>query len=166
MVSSNRFGGRGTTAGSRVQIGSTGGTKPGARFPAQQQVSGSSQGHFLPHHVTDVDVRGPLQQRIEVGIVACLGVTAEHRGININVYYGLHLGEAAPAFPFQDTVDLAPPEIFALAGLLELSGDRHRTDQIQIQPFKRRIVRPKLPDGANRAPLKVPDVDSQHSRLK
>jgi hypothetical protein len=118
MVSSNRFGGRGTTAGSRVQIGSTGETEPGAIFPAEQQARGSSEGKLLPHHVPDVDMRGPLQQRIEVGMVSRLGIAAEDRGVDIDVHVGPDLGETPAALALHHPAYGAAPEILSLAGFL------------------------------------------------
>jgi hypothetical protein len=100
MVSSNRFGGRGTTAGSRVQIGSTGETEAGAILPAEQQTARSGQRKLLPHYVPDVDVRGPLQQRIEVGMVSRFGITAEDRGVDLDIQLGPDLGETAAALAF------------------------------------------------------------------
>jgi hypothetical protein len=58
MICSNssRFGGRGTAAGSRVQVGSTVETKTGTIIPTEQQVRWSGQGKFLANYVPDIDV--------------------------------------------------------------------------------------------------------------
>jgi hypothetical protein len=166
MVSSNRFGGRGTTAGSRVEIGSTGETEAGTLFPTEEETGRRRQNQLLPHYVPDIDMRGALQQRVEIGIVSRLRVAAEHRRVNIDIHFRPHLGQTAATFAFYLGVDGAAPEIFSFAGFLQLSVYRYRTNQIQIETFKRRIVWPELPNGPYRASLEVPYVDSQHSRLK
>jgi hypothetical protein len=166
MISSDRFGGRGTTAGSRVQIGSAVEAETGTVLPAQQEARGYGERHLFPDDVPNIDVRRPFQKRVEIGVVSRLGIRAEHRGVDLDVDIGPYSRQAAPAFSLQRSVDMAPPEILSGAGCLQLPGHRHRPAQIEIQSFKGGIVRPKLPHRSHRSPLKVPDVHSQHSRLK
>jgi hypothetical protein len=166
MISSNRFGGRGTTAGSRVQVGSAAQTESGAVIPAEQQASGSSQSQLFPHHISDVDVGGALEQGIKIGVVSRLRIRAEHRRVDVDIDLGADIGQTPPTFTLHGSVQAAPPEVFSIAGGLQLSSDRHRPYQIKIQSFERGIVGLKFPNRPHRASLKVPDVDSQHSRLK
>ena len=63
-------------------------------------------------------------------------------------------------------VEAAAPQVLPTAAGLYLPFHRYRTDEIQIQPFKCRIVGLKLTLRPDRSPLEVPDVHSQHSRLK
>jgi len=165
-MSSNRFGGRGALARSRVQVRSTGETETGTVFPTEQQTGGDGKRQLLPRYVPDVYMRGAFKQRIEVGIVRGFGIGAEDRGIHVDVNVGADLGQAAPALALHDSVKAAPPEVLAMAGGLQLSRHRHRADQIQVQPIERGIVGLQLSHRPNRSPLKVPDVHSQHSRLK
>ena len=118
MISSNRFGGRGTTAGSRVQVGSTSETESGTFFPAEQQAGGSRQGQLFPHNVPDIDVGGALEQRIKVGIIRGLGIRAEDGGIHLDVHFGADVGQASPALALHLTVHVAPPQVFTIAGSL------------------------------------------------
>src|SRR5215216_616519 len=60
----------------------------------------------------------------------------------------------------------AAPEVLAVARGLQLAIDRHRTGEAEIQPFERGIVGVEPPVGPDGATLQVPDVHSQHSRLK
>ena len=165
MISSDRFGGRGTTAGSRVEIGSAGETEPGTIFPTQQQASRHSERKLLPYDVPDIDVRRPLQQRVEVGIIGRVGVGAEHRRIDIDIDGGPHVSQAAAALPVHGSVHMPAPEILSRPSRLQLPRHRHRPSQVQIQSFECGIVRPEIPHRTYRAPLKVPDINSQHSRL-
>jgi hypothetical protein len=165
MMSSNRFGGRGTTAGSRVQIGSAGQAESGTIFPAQEEPRGSCQGELLSDHIADVHMGRAGEQRIEVRIIRRLGVAAEHGRIHIDVYLGADIGQATPAFSLHDRLYGSPPEVLTIAGCLKLAFDRHRAHQVQIQAFKCGVVGLKLTDRPHGAPLEVPDVHSQHSRL-
>ena len=164
--SSNRFGGRGAAAGSGVQVRSTRETKAGTVFPAEQETGGHRQSQLLPRDVPNVDMRRALQQRIGIGVVRGLGIGAEDGGIHVDVQFGANVGKAAPALGLQRTMEAAPPQELTLTGGLKLPGDRYRADQVQIQPLERMVVRLKLPHRPYRAPLQVPDVNSQHSRLK
>ena len=118
MISSNRFGGRGTTAGSRVQVGSAVQAESGTVFPAEQQAGGSGQGQLFPHNVPDIDVGGALEQRIKVGIIRGLGIRAEDGGIHLDVHFGADVGQASPALALHLTVHAAPPQVFTIAGSL------------------------------------------------
>ena len=118
MISSNRFGGRGTTAGSRVQVGSAVQAESGAVFPAEQQAGGSGQGQLFPHHIPDIDVGGALEQGIKVGIIRGLGIRAEDGGIHVDVHFGADIGQASPALALHLTVHAAPPQEFSIPGSL------------------------------------------------
>jgi hypothetical protein len=165
MISSDRFGGRGTTAGSRVQIGSTGETEPGTGISAEQQAGGSRKRQLLSYHIPHIDVRGPFQQGVEVGIVGRFRIGAEHGCIDVDVDLGPYISQAPPAFALHGSVDVPAPEILPFARGLQLPCHGDRAYQIQVQPFKGGVVGPKLPHRSNRAPLKLPEVHSQHSRL-
>ncbi len=105
---------------------------------------------LLAHHRAHVHRRGPLGQWIEIRIVGGFRVIAEHRGVHRDVHFVNHLGEAAPALAPNDAVKIASPEVLAIAGSLQLALHRHRTHQVQSQPFERRIFRRELalgPDG-------------------
>jgi len=118
MISSNRFGGRGTAAGSRVQVGSAVEAESGTVFPAEQQTGGNGQGQLFPHHIPDVDVRGALEQGIKVGIIRGLGVRAEDGGIHVDVHFGADIDQASPALALHLTVHAAPPQVFTIASSL------------------------------------------------
>ena len=165
MISSDRFGGRGTTAGSRVQIGSAIETESGTRIPAEQQAGWSREDQLLSDHVPHIDVRCPFQQRVEVRIVRGLRIGAEDRSVYLDINVGTYIGQASPALALHGTLDPAPPEILSCPGGMQLTSYRNRTYQIEVQPVEGRIVGPKLPHRPHGATLKVPDVHSQHSRL-
>jgi hypothetical protein len=165
-VSSNRFGGRGATAGSRVQIRSAAQAESGTVIPAEQETGRSGQGQLFPHHIPDVDVGGALEQGVEIRIIRRLRVSAEDGGVHINVHCGTDIGQASPALALHLAMHTAPPQVFTVTSRLQLTGHRHWAYQMQIQTFERGIVGPKLSDRAHGTSLKVPNVDSQHSRLK
>ena len=120
---------------------------------------------LLAHHRSHVHRRSPLGQRIEIRIVDGLGVGAEHRGVHRDVHFVDHLDEAAPALAPNDAVKIASPEVLAIAGGLQLTLHRHRTHQIQSQPFESRILRRELAYGPDGPPVEVPNVHAQHSPL-
>jgi hypothetical protein len=165
ISSSNWFGGRGAFTRSRVQVSSTRQTETGTVFPTEQQASWSRQGQLLPCYIPDVDVRGAFEQGVEVRIVRGLGIGCEDRGVHLNVDFGADIGQATATFTLHEATKAAPPQIFPMASGLQLPRYRYRTNQVQIQPFKCRIVGLKLSHRPDRSPLKVPDVHSQHSRL-
>ena len=107
---------------------------------------------LLAHYRADVHGPGPLGQGIEIRIVGGLGVIAEYRGVHLDVYFVDHFGETAPAFASDDAVKITPPEVFSIAGGLQLALYRDRTHQVQSQAFEGRILGRKLshgPDGAS-----------------
>lgn len=163
--SSNRFGGLGTVARSRVKVRSAVQAETGTVFPAEQQTSRSRQGQLFPCYVPDVDMRRALEQGVKVGIVSGFGIGAEDRGVHIDVNVGADFGQAAPTLALQHAMKAAPPQVLTQPGGLQLPRYRYRPNQVQIQPIECGIIRLKLPHRANRSPLKVPDVHSQHSRL-
>jgi hypothetical protein len=165
MISSVRVGRCRAPARSRVQVGAAGETQAGTVLPAEQQTGGRREYQLFTDHVPDVDVRRPLKQRVKIRIVGRLGIGAEHRGIDIDVYVGTNFAQAAPAVTLHRCVDAAPPEIFAGPSGLQLPGDGNRRGEFQIQSVEGRIVRPKLSNGLHRALLEIPEVYSQHSRL-
>lgn len=120
---------------------------------------------FLAHHCSQVHRRGPLGQRIEIGVVGSFRVGAEHRGVHLHVHFIDHLGETAPALAPNDAVEIASPEVLSIAGRLQLALHRHRTYQVQPQPFEGRILGRELALGPDGPPLKVPNVHAQHSAL-
>jgi hypothetical protein len=165
MISSNRFGGRGTTAESRVQVGSAAQAESGTILPAKQQPGGSGQGQLFPHHIPDIDVGGALEQGIKVGIIRGLRVRAEDGGIYVDVHLRPDIRQATPTLALHLTMHAAPPQVITIPRSLQLPCDRDGPNQMQLQTFESGIVGPKLPHGPDRASLKVPDVNSQHSRL-
>ena len=165
MISSGRLGGRGTTAGSRVQIGSTAQAEPRTIFSAEQQSGRSRQGQLLPHDVTNIDVRRALQEGVEIGVVSRLGIGAEDSSVDFDIYISLDVGQTAATLTLHGSVQLSPPEVLPVAGRLQLPGYRYWPLKVQVQAFECRIVGSKLPYRAHRAALKIPDVNSQHSRL-
>src|SRR6185312_10306371 len=98
-------------------------------------------------------------------IVRRLGIGTEHGGVDLDVHVVQHVSEAAAAFASDESVDLPPPEVFAVAGGLQLPLHLHRSRQIEPQSLEGGIIGMELADGPYGTPLKVPDVDSQHSRL-
>ena len=108
---------------------------------------------LLAHDRAQIHRRGPLGQRIEIRIADGLRVGAEHRGVHRDVHFVDHLDEAAPALASNDAVEIASPEVLAIAGGLQLALHRHRTHQIQSQPFERRILRRELAYGLDRPPV-------------
>ncbi|HKP49929.1 MAG TPA: hypothetical protein VJU17_07925, partial [Gemmatimonadales bacterium] len=93
-------------------------------------------------------------------------IGAEDRGIHVDVDIGFDISETTATLSLDGALDFPPPQEFPGAGGLQLTCDRYRSGQIQIQAFESRIVRRKFPHRPYRAALKVPDVHSQHSRLK
>ena len=75
------------------------------------------------------------------------------------------LGEATPALAAHDAVKIAPPEVFTIAGGLQLPLHRHRSDQVEPQSLEGRILGRELAHRLDRASLEIPDVHSQHSPL-
>ena len=120
---------------------------------------------LLAHHRSHVHRRGPLGQRVEIRIVGGFRVGAEHRGVNLDFHFVDHRGETAPALASNHAVEIASPEVLSIAGGLQLALHRHRTDQVQSQPFERRILRRELAYGPDGPSLKVPNVHAQHSPL-
>jgi hypothetical protein len=123
------------------------------------------EGQLLAHDRSHVHRRGPLGQWIEIRIVGGLRVGAEDRGVHRNVHFVDHLGEAAPALAANDAVNIASPEVLAIASGLELALDPHRTHQVQSQPFKRRILWRELAYGLDGPPVEVSNVHAEHSPL-
>ena len=121
---------------------------------------------LLAHHRSHVHRRGPLGQRIEIRIVDCRRVGAEHRGVHRDVHFVDYLDEAAPALAPNDAVKIASPEVLPVAGGLQLTLHCHRTHQVQSQPFERRILRRELAYGPDGPPVEVPNVHAQHSPLR
>ena len=103
---------------------------------------------------------------IEIGIVGRVGIGGEHRRGHLDVHLVQHLGQAAAALAPHHPMHAAAPEVLAVARGLQLAVDRHRAGEAQVQPLERRIVGIEPPVGPDGAALQVPDVHSQHSRLK
>ncbi len=120
---------------------------------------------LLAHHRSHVHRRGPLRQRIEIRIVGGFRVGAEHRGIHLDFYFVRHLGETAPALASNHAVEITSPEVFSIAGGLQLALYRHRTHQVQSQPFERRILGRELAYGPDGPPMEIPNIHAQHSPL-
>src|SRR5690242_11701674 len=160
-----RFGGRGTPAWPRVQIGSAGEAQPGTIISAEQQPRWSRERQLFPDHIADVDVSGAFRQRIGVRIVRGFTVSRKDCRVHVDVHGGLHLAQAAATLTFHGAMHAATPEILPTAGCLQLAGYRHWTTQVEIEPVEGRVVRFKLPISSHRTLLKVADVYSQHSRL-
>jgi hypothetical protein len=165
MMSSRRFGGKVTSARPRVEIGPALRAEAGAVVPTEQQVGLCREGKFLPNHRSDVHRGGPLRQRVEIRIVGGVGIGGENRRVYFDVHFIDHFGETAPALAANHAVEVAAPEILPVPGCLELAVHRHRTDQIEPQPFEGRILGGELAHRPDRASLKVPDIHSQHSPL-
>jgi hypothetical protein len=128
MISSDRFGGSGATAGARVQVSSAAGTESSAVFPAEQQSSRSGKGQLVPHYVPHVYVRGTLEQRVEVRIVRGLGIRAEDGSIDIDVYRRAHIGQATPALALHFSVHTTPPQVLTIPCCLQLPRHRDGTN--------------------------------------
>ena len=154
-----------TGARARVQVRPARGAESGTVFPTQQQVGLRGECELLAHHFGDVYAGGPLGERIEIGIVGGVGIGGEHRGGHVDVHVVQHLGQAAAALPPDDAMDAPPPEVLSVAGGLQLAGDRHRSTRPSSSPSNAGSSgsSPLGPDGPS---LEVPDVHSQHSRLK
>ena len=120
---------------------------------------------LLAHHRAHVHRRGPLGQRVEIGIVGGFRIGAEHRGLHLDFHFVGHLGKTAPAFAPNHPMEIASPEVLSIAGCLQLTLHRHRTHQIQPQALERRILRRELAHGPDGPPLEVPNVHAQHSPL-
>jgi hypothetical protein len=111
-------------------------------------------------------VRRPFEQRIKIGVVSGLGIGAEYRGVDIDVYVGPNIGQAAPAFALHGSMHVPAPQILPTTGGLQLPCYRYRPGQGQIEALEGGIIGPKLTNRSYRTPLKVPNVNPQHSRLK
>lgn len=166
MVSSDWFGGCAAGAGSRVQVGPARGAEAGTLIAAEEQASRSGESQLFPYHRPEVHRTGPFGKRIEIRIVRRLGIGAEHDGVDLEVQLVQDLGETAAAFASDGSVNVPPPEVFAFAGGLQLPLYLHRPRQVELQPREGGITGRKLADGPHGAPVEVPDIDSQHSRLR
>jgi hypothetical protein len=163
--SSNRFGGCGTFADSRVQVCSTGSTEAGTVFPAEQQPGGHGQRQLLPGYISYVDMRSTLEQRVRIGIVGRVRIRAEDGRIHVDAQNRPDISEASPAVRLQGPAKRPTPQVLAWAGSLELTRDRYGAHEVKIQTFERRIVRLQLTNSLDGPPLQVPYVHSEHSRL-
>ena len=77
-----------------------------------------------------------------------------------------HLGQAAAALAPHRAVDVPAPQVLALPRRLQLALHLHRPVQLEVETLERGIAGLELTDRLDRAALQVPDVHSQHSRLK
>lgn len=167
MRSSNRFGGRTATAARpRVQIRPAGGAEAGTVVPAQHEIGVCGERQLLAHDLGDVHAGGTVGQRIEIGIVGGVRVGGEHRGVDVDIHIVQHIREAPAALAAHDSVHVAPPKVLAVPGGLELSRHVNRLGESEPQPLERRIVGWEPPFGPDGTPLKVPNVNSQHSPLR
>ena len=66
----------------------------------------------------------------------------------------------------EDPAKPAPPEVLAGTGGLQLARHRDRPYEVEVEPLKRRIVWLKVPNRLDGTPLKIPNIHSEHSRLK
>ena len=64
------------------------------------------QGELLAHHRAHIHRRGPLRERVEIGMVGGLGIGAEHGRVHIHVHLVQHVGEAPPALAADHRVTL------------------------------------------------------------
>jgi len=95
--SSNRFGGHRATARSRVQVRAAIRTETGTILSAKQQPGRNRECQLFPGDITDIDMRGTLQQWIGVGIVRQLGICAEDGGIYVDLQFAPHVAKAPAA---------------------------------------------------------------------
>ena len=100
----------------------------------------SGEGQLLPNYRADVHGGGPLGEEIEVGVVHRVRIGAEHRGIHRHVHLVEHLDQAAAALAADHAMEIAPPEILALTGGLQLTTHYHWSYQVEPQPLEGRIV--------------------------
>ena len=165
-MSSDGFGGGATGARPRVQVCSATRAETGTIVPAQQKVTRYCQRQLLADHWRDIDARRPGRQRVEVRIVSRLGVTREHRRGDVNVYFLKDLTQAAPALAAHDRVNASSPEVLSLGGCLKLAIDEDITHDIEVESLEGRIAPSERPFGTDGTALQVPNIHSQHSRLK
>jgi hypothetical protein len=166
MMSSDGFGGGAAGARPRVQICSATRAESGTVVPAQQKVTRYCQRQLFADHWRDIDARRPGRQRVKVGIVSGLGVTGEHRRRDVNVHFLEDLAQAPAALAAHHRVNASSPEVLSLAGRLKLAIDEDITHDIEIESLEGRIVSSELPFGTDGTALQVPNIHSQHSRLK
>jgi hypothetical protein len=153
------------TARPRIQIGPTLRTEAGTIFPTDYEMQLRRERQLLADDFADVDVHGPLRQRVKIRIVGGVGVGAEDRRVDVDIYGVLHFHETPAALAPDHPVQMSPPEVLPGAGGLELPPHRDRAGELEPEPLKRRIVRGKLPDGPDRALLQIPGINAQHSLI-
>lgn len=77
-----------------------------------------------------------------------------------------HLAKAPPALAAHDRMQATAPEKPVLARGLKLTRDRDSADQVEPESLEGGIVGPKVPIRSHGTVLQVPNIHSQHSRLK
>ncbi len=122
------------------------------------------KGDFFAHACPDIHVGHGGRERIDAGIVAGVGIGAEHH-IHRRVQRQGHVGQAAPAFDLELAVQVAAPQVFLGPGGLQLPRHVHRTVQGQVESLKDRIVRLQPPRRLDRTGGEIPDIDLEHSPL-
>jgi len=166
MRSSNGFGGGATGAGPRVEICPAAGAESGTVVPAEQEVRRRRKRQLFPNHHREIDGAGPGRQRVEVRVVRRLGIGRKHRRADVGVNLVQDLGEAAAALTAHHGVDGSTPEVLAFAGGLELTVYQDVSDQIEAESLKGGVVGLEFACCLNGTALQVPNVHSQHSRLR
>jgi hypothetical protein len=166
MISSDGFGGGAAGARPRVQVRPTTGTESGTIIPAQQKVTRHRERQLFPHDGCDVDTRRPGRKRVEVGIVRGIGVTGENCRRDVDIHLLEHLRQTPAALATDDRVNAPSPEVLPLGGRLKLSIDQDITNHVEVESLEGRIACVELPFGAHGTALQVPNIHSQHSRLR
>src|SRR5215213_1158058 len=166
MVSSNRFGGQRAGARPRVQVCPTLGAESRTVITAEQERGLRRQRELLTDDLGEVDVGGALRQRVKSGILGGLGIGGEHRGGHVDIHFIQYFGQAAAALAPHDAMNPAAPEVFSVARHLELAVDRDRASEAEPQALEHLVVGIEPSVGPHGTALEIPNVHSQHSRLK
>jgi len=165
-MSSDGFGGGAADARPRVQICAATRAETGTIVPAQQKVTRYRQRQLFADHWRDIDARRPGRQRVKVGVVSGFGVTREHGRRDVNVHFLEDFAQAPATLAAHDRVNAPSPEVLPLAGRLKLAIDKDITHDTEIESLEGRIASSELPFGTDGTALQVPNIHSQHSRLK
>ena len=152
MRSSDWFG-RGARAGSGIEIGPTPATEPGAIVTAQR-IRLDRQRQLFPHHLAQVDQRSPGGHKIHRRVVRGVGIVAE-QDVQLLVEVVDHVCQAPAAVAADVRVHPGSPKVLTRAGCLEPSLDGHGSDEIQLEPHERRIIRLEPPGGLDRTAVEI-----------
>ena len=162
MRSSVRFGGSRAAARTRIEIGATSGTEA-CTVLATEWEARNRERELFPNGVPYIHSHHWCCKRVHTGVVARIGIGAE-QDIDVGMDRVTDILEAPAAGSPDPAVQRSAPQKFVASGLLQPPPHLDRSIKFQHQPGEGRISRFQSPDGVHRAPMKIPQIDRQHSR--